>query len=180
MSKAPPRPSNWKPAFIVLCFFTLLSLAANAFLLWLVWNGWQIYQREVPPLREQAGEMGRSLQAAAEEPIELDVDIHEVVPIHLEVPIEHTLTVVVDDNVTVQKDFTVDFDLPVVGEVSKTFPLRFDVPIHIETPVHISLSVPISDAVPIDLDVPIVIDLYDTALGPELARLGQWLEDLAE
>lgn len=174
-----PRPSNWKPAFIILAFFTLLSLAANAFLLWLVWSGWQLYQTELPPILEEAASMGQSLKAAAQEPILLEIPIHDRVPIRLDVPIQHTLTVVVDDLVTVHKEYVFELELPVVGLVSRTVPLSFDVPVHVETPVHISLTVPISDAVPIDLTVPVIIDLYETPLGPELARLGQALEDLA-
>lgn len=172
-----PRP--WRPAWFILAFFTLLSLAANAFLLWLLWTGWQLYEEEAVPRLEDAAAMGRALQAAAQEPLTMEFAIDEELPIQLDVPIDHAVEVTLDDTVTVSRTYLIEWTLPVVGPVSKTFPLRFDVPIHIETTVPVSLTVPVSDVVPVDLTIPVSIDLMEHPIGADLIQLGQVLEGLA-
>ncbi len=173
------RHTGLKVALGILAFFTLLSLAANAFLLWLLWNGWQVYQQQVPTILEEAVSLGRSLQEQVREPLRMEIPVHQEITIQKEVPINHTVQVVIDDVASVDKTFHFEWDLPVVGLVTKTLPVHLDVPLHIETPVHVSTTVPLSLTVPVHLTVPVELDWMDLPLGRELARLGEMLEGLA-
>ena len=174
------RHTGIKVTLIILSFLMLLSLAVNAFFLWLVWNGWQVYRQQVPTVLEEAANLGRSLQEQVREPLRLEIPVDQEIAVREEVPIDHTVQVVIDDIASVDKTFDLEWDLPVIGLVTKTIPIHLDVPLHIEAPVRVSMTVPLSLTVPVHLTVPVVVDWAETPLGQELARLGEMLEKLGE